>query len=299
MAQSTAPLSEVETAERLRGIALLCLAVLSFSFLDSAAKYASHYVPTIEVAFARYGFSLAMSVMVLRPWAHLREYYTRRPVVQILRAAALAGSTVLNFAALRYLQLTETVSIMFAAPLMVTALAGPVLGEWAGPRRWAAVVVGFIGVLIVIQPEPSNFQPAAMFSVAAAICQAIYALTTRLLSATDTPSSMLIYGSLLATVALAPTLPAVGVVPPGWQVLGALAVTGLMGSIGHWFLILANRHAPATVLAPFGYTQLIWMISLGYFLFGDVPKRTVLVGAAIIVASGLYVLYRERVHHDR
>jgi drug/metabolite transporter (DMT)-like permease len=220
-------------------------------------------------------------------------------VVQGLRALFLLLSTALNFIAIQHLQLAQTVSITFAAPLIVTALAGPVLGEWAGPRRWAAVIVGFVGVIIIVQPEPDAFQPAALYSVAAAFCYAGYSLTTRLLSATESSGGMLIYGSLLAAVVLTPALPVVAIAPPDWRVALALVMTGLTGAIGHWFLIAANRRSPATLLAPFSYTQLLSMIAAGYLVFGDLPGASTLVGALVVIASGLYVLYRERVHRDR
>jgi drug/metabolite transporter (DMT)-like permease len=294
-----APLTAEESSERLRGIALLCAAVVTFTLLDTSAKYAARYVPTMEIVWARYALSLVFAAAVLRPWRNLAAYVTHRPVVQTVRALLLLGSTALNFVALQYLQMSETVSIMFAMPLMVTALAGPILGEWAGPRRWAAVIVGFLGVMIVVHPSADTFQPATLLSLGAAFCNAGYALTTRLLSATDSAAGMLIYGSLLATLVLAPAMPAVAVTPPTWLVAGALVMTGLMGGIGHWWLILANRYAPATVLAPFNYTQIVWMILSGYLVFGDVPKPATLSGAAVIIASGLYILYREQVHRDR
>ena len=293
------PISAEEAAQRLRGIALICLAMILFSLLDTSAKFASAYVPTLEVVWARYAFSVVFAVVFLRSWARPADYLTRRPLMQTLRAVFLLGSTVLNFLAIRYLQLAETAAITFAAPLLVTALSGPILGEWPGPRRWAAVVVGFVGVLIIVQPEPGAFQPAALYSVAAAFCYAGYALTTRTLSATETPAGMLVYGSLLAVVVLTPALPAVGEIPPDWLVAAALVATGLFGAIGHFCLIHANRLAPAPVLAPFQYTQILWMPILGYLVFNDIPGMATLIGAAVVVASGLYILYRERVHRDR
>lgn len=277
----------------------MCLAMLLFSVLDAAAKYASRYVPALEVAWARYAVSLVFSVIALRPWANLASYAMRRPWVQLLRGLFLIGSTALNFMALRYLQLAETAAIAFAAPFLVVGIAGPVLGEWAGPRRWAAAIVGFLGVLIVVQPGSGAFQPAALFSVGAAICYAGYNLTTRLLSRTESPAAMLIYPSILASAVLAPVLPIAGAVPPDALVAGAIVLTGLMGGIGHWCLIVAHRDAPASLLAPFQYTQILWMPMLGLLVFGDVPADSTLIGAAIIVASGLYILYRERVHQDR
>lgn len=294
------PLTEQESAERLIGIGLLCAAVTIFTLIDTSAKFAAlHGIPTLEIAWFRYTLSVIFSFALLRPWRHPADYVSRRPVVQGVRAAFLLGSTVLNFLALKYLPLTETVSITFASPLIVTALAGPLLGEWAGPRRWAAVVVGFAGVVIVVHPEPAAFHPAALYSIAAAFCYAGYALTTRQLSATESAAGMLIYGSIVSAVALTPVLPTAWVLPTDWQVLAALAMTGLAGAVGHWFLILANRRAPATVLAPFSYTQLLSMAVAGYVVFDTLPDLSTLAGALVIIASGLYIVYRERVHRDR
>jgi drug/metabolite transporter (DMT)-like permease len=299
MMQPEGRLSDADVAHRLRGIGLICLAVLCFTFIDVPAKYASNYVSTLEVAWARYTLALVFSVIVLRPWRHRRQYVTRRPWMQGVRAVFLLASTVLNFVAIHYLPLAQTVSITFAAPLLVTAFAGPLLGEWAGPRRWAAVIVGFVGVLIIMQPQPGAFHPAALLSLGAAFCYAGYYLTTRTLSATDSTAGMLIYGTLLGAIVLTPALLVVGERPPTLTVAFALALCGLAGGIGHWFLILATRYAPAPVLAPFTYTQIVWMIAAGYAFFGDVPTATTLVGAVVVISSGLYVLYRERVHRDR
>lgn len=293
------PISAEESSERLRGIALYCCAMLLFSLLDTSAKYASRYVPTLEVVWARYAFSVIISILLLRSWAHLSDYATRRPFMQALRAFFLLTSTACNFFALRHLQLAEAAAITFAAPLLVTALSGPFLGEWPGPRRWIAVIVGFAGVLIIVQPEPGAFNPAALFSVGAAISYAGYGITTRVLSITETSAGMLVYGSLLSVVVLTPAMPSIALLPPTWLVAAALVATGLFAAVGHWSLIVANRHAPAPVLVPFQYTQILWMPILGYLVFGDVPGSTTLVGAAIVVGSGLYILYRQHVHRDR
>lgn len=294
------PLTDHESRERLIGIGLNITAVTVFTALDTSAKYASlHGIPTLEIAWFRYTLSVVFSVLLLQSWRHPADYVSRRPVVQGLRATFLLGSTVLNFLALQTLPLTQTVSITFAAPLIVTALAGPVLGEWAGPRRWAAVIVGFLGVIIVVHPTPDGFQPASLYSVVAAFCYAGYALTTRLLAATESAAGMLVYGSILSAVALTPVLPTAWVTPVEWHLVVALVLTGLAAALGHWFLILANRRAPATVLAPFAYTQLLPMALAGYLVFGSLPTISTLAGALVIIASGLYIVYRERVHRDR
>jgi drug/metabolite transporter (DMT)-like permease len=292
----TAAGGDPEGRERLVGIALTCAAVTIFTSLDSSAKFAgAHGIPTLQIVWVRYAVSVVFALLALRPWATPGLFRTSRPGAHVVRALFLLGSTAFNFIAVQHLQLAETISISFAGPLIVTAAAGPLLGEWAGPRRWAAVVVGFIGVLVVVQPEPGAFQPWALFSVATAFCNAGYAIWNRLMSSTESPGSMLIYGSLLATVVLAPGVPFVWVWPSAGSVVFALLLMGIAGGISHWLLILANRRAPATLLAPFSYVQLLSMIASGYLVFGDVPGPSTLVGAVIIVASGLYVLYRERV----
>ena len=156
------PLTPEETAVRVRGIALILATVFCFALLDTSAKFAARTVPSLEVAWFRYFINLVIAVAVLQPWRHRSDYVTRHPWQQVWRGLLLLGSTVFNFFAVRYLPLAVTGSINFSGPLLATALAGPVLGEWPGPRRWAAVVVGFVGVLIVIQPQPSTFNPAAL-----------------------------------------------------------------------------------------------------------------------------------------
>jgi drug/metabolite transporter (DMT)-like permease len=291
--------SPAESAARLRGIALMCLAMLMFSVLDTSAKYVSRTMPALEVVWARYAISVVFAAIVLRPWADWRVYAMRRPWIQTLRACFLLGSTIFNFIALRYLQLAETAAIAFAAPFFIVGLAGPVLGEWAGPRRWAAALIGFVGVIIIVEPGPATFQPAALLPLAAACCYAGYNLTTRLLSGVESPASMLLYPAIFATAILTPPLPFVGNLPPDWLIGALMLVMGAAGGMGHWFLIVAHRRTPASLLAPFQYTQILWMPLFGYLVFKDVPDWNTALGAAIIVASGLYILYRERVHHDR
>jgi drug/metabolite transporter (DMT)-like permease len=298
MKQLLLPPSGADTAERLRGIGLICTAVFLFTILDTCAKYAGRFVPTLEVAWTRYAIALIFAVIVLRPWRSLAQYRFERPVVQVVRAIFLMMSSVFNFLALLYLQLAEAVSISFAAPLITTAIAGPLLGEWAGPRRWIAVVAGFIGVLVILEPTPAYFRVEALFSVGAAICYAGYSLTTRMLAGTTSAPAMLIFGTLISTVLLTPTLPSVATLPPHWTVMAAMVVTGAMGALGHYCLIVAHEKAPSIVLAPFAYTQIIWMLISGYLVFGDWPGPTTLLGGAIVIASGLYILYRESIRRN-
>ncbi|MHA7776334.1 DMT family transporter [Roseibium sp. M-1] len=282
-------------AAPLAGIGLIVLACLSFSVLDATAKYMSTSLPTLQIVWVRFVSHVLLTLVLFQVWRKPSLLKTRRPGLQLVRAFCLLGTTICNFMAVRYLQLAETMAIMFAGPFVITALAGPMLGEWAGARRWAAIVVGFLGVLVVTQPGIGGMHWAAIYSVAAMTFYAFYALLTRQLTATDGSAGLLIISGIVAAVAMTPAGLTVWQTPPDAWTWMLLFATGVFGAGGHFLFIMAHRIAPAPVLAPFIYTQIVWMIALGYLVFGDVPSFTTLLGAAIVVASGLYILYRERV----
>jgi len=273
--------------------------MLFFTLLDSAAKYAIAFLPTLEVAWVRFLVHAALATLIFRPWRDWSFYWTRRPVAQIIRAGMLAGSTGFNFLALRTLRLDQTTTIMFSSALVTAALSGPILGEWVGPRRWAAIIVGFVGVLIVIRPGTDGFQPAMIYSVAAMACYVGYLLFTRHLTTTDSPESMLLISAVLPAVIFAPIALPTAALPPSLMVAGVMLLTGIFGGFGHWMLIHAHRIAPTSTLAPFIYTQLVWMTAAGYVFFGQLPDRYTIVGAVLIVGSALYILYRQRIHGDQ
>jgi drug/metabolite transporter (DMT)-like permease len=278
-------------------IGLMCSAVLLFSMLDASAKWLGQAMNPLQIVFARYVGSMVLVLMLFNPWTRPGVLRTRRPWLQWGRSLLLLGSTALNFVALLYLQLAETISIMFATPLIVALASGPLLGEWPGPRRLAAIGVGFIGVLVVTRPGFGSMHPAALLVVLGCICYAFYALATRVLSGHDSSETTMIYSGAAGTLATIPLLPWIWQTPTsGLQWLLMLAV-GVFGGLGHWLLILAHRLAPATVLAPFIYSQIVWMLLLGWLVFDQIPDRWTFVGAGIVIASGLYLLYRERVRH--
>lgn len=286
--------AEDEHSLRIRGILLMLLAGLFFSALDTFAKILVVEFAAMQVVFVRYLGHLILTVVGVGPRGLPRLWRTKRPVLLFVRALLLLGSTLFNFLALRHLALSETVSIMFASPFLVAILAGPMLGEWIGPRRWIAVMVGFAGVLVVVQPGTSGFNWAAMFSVAATMSYAFYAIVTRILAATDGNAVQQFYASLMATLALLPVMPFVWIWPQDLMTLAAMAATGVFGYFGHGFLISAHRYAPAAILSPFIYLQIIWMTLFGFLVFNDVPTSANIAGAGIVIASGLYLLFRER-----
>jgi drug/metabolite transporter (DMT)-like permease len=278
----------------LRAALLMCLAVATFSCLDATAKFAGQHVHAMEVVWFRYLGHVLFACLFFRIWSNTAFLAMKRPGLQVLRGVLLLGSTLFNFIALQYLQLAETVSIMFAAPFVVTILAGPFLNEWAGPRRWAAIVVGFAGVLVITQPGTDRLHWAIFLSITSMCCYACYAIMTRKLAAYESHESMLLWSAIIALVVLTPALPFVWTTPEGTAMWTALVATGFFGAFGHFMLIRAFHLADAPSLAPFTYTQIVWMVLIGYLAFDDVPDAATLAGSAIIICSGLYLLYRER-----
>jgi drug/metabolite transporter (DMT)-like permease len=283
-----------ERRQRLTGILLMMGAVASFACLDSTAKYLTAQMDTVQIVWARYTSAFLLAFIFINPFSRPGLMRTTRPGLQLGRSLLLLLSTIFNFIAVRYLQLDQTTSIMFMTPFLVALLAGPMLGEWVGARRWAAILVGFTGVLVVTRPGFGGIHPAALFCVAGSICYAIYSITTRMLARTDSSETTLFYSNLVGFVAMSVVLPPFWSTPSDLLTILLMIAIGAFGSFGHFLLILAHRLAPAAILAPFVYTQLVWMIALGYIVFADVPSYWTLSGAAIVIASGLYLLYRER-----
>jgi drug/metabolite transporter (DMT)-like permease len=285
MTSGLQPTESEQIHNRLTGIGLMCGAVLSFACLDATAKYLNLYMDTLQVVWARYTGAFILALFIFNPVSRPGLMRTKRPGLQLVRSAMLLGSTITNFLAFRYLQLDQALAI----------LAGPMLGEWIGWRRWVAILVGFAGVLLVTRPGVGDVHWAALYSVASAVFYALYIVATRVLSKSDTSDTTLFYSNLVGAVAMLPVLPFVWTTPNDPFVIFLMVVFGAFGSFGHYLLIVAHRLAPASVLAPFMYTQLVWATGFGYFVFGDVPNRWTLAGAAVVVASGLYLLHRERV----
>lgn len=280
---------------RLRAIAYVCVAVVGFTTIDVCAKWLNPQIGTVQTTFLRYVSGFIWILPFINPWKVPGLLRSERPLLQLVRGLLLLNSTWMNFIAIQYLQLSQTVSIGFMAPLMVSLLAGPILGEWAGPRRLIAIAVGFMGILIITRPGSGAIHSAALLSVLGMFSYACVLLMTRRLTAVDSPETTFFYSSLAGAVILAPIALMSWKAPGTALEWGVVALCGFGGAVGHWMLIQAQRYTDAPVLAPFLYTQIIWMTLSGYLFFGDVPDRWTLLGAAIVIASGLYILHRERV----
>jgi len=290
-------LSPAEQAHRnrLTGIALMCGAVLLFACNDAAAKYLNGYMDSIQVVWARYMSAFALALVIVNPVRKPEVMRTRRPWLQLGRSALLVISTTMNFFALRYLQLDQSMAIMFSTPFLVALLSGPLLGEWIRWRRWAAIIVGFCGVLLVARPGAGGIHPAALLILASALCYALYVISTRILSRSDSDATTNFYSNLVGAAAVTIAVPFVWTPQSDPKVILLMCTMGLFSGVGHYMLIRAHRLAPAAVLAPFIYSEIVWMIALGFLVFGDQPNRWTLAGVAVVIASGLYLLYRERV----
>jgi drug/metabolite transporter (DMT)-like permease len=291
-APSTGPAHE--RRQRLTGIALMCGAVALFSCLDTTAKYLNDHMDVLQVVWARYFSAFVLSVILSNPFTNPGLMRTKRPFLQISRSVLLLTSTAVNFFALIYLQLDQALAILFATPFIVAALSVPMLGEKVGTRRWIAICVGFLGVLLVTQPFTGGIHPAALLSVVSAVCYSLYNIATRAVSRVDSSETSLFYTNMVGAVLMTPVLWFVWSTPKSWFIVMLMVVVGAFGALGHYLLIIAHRLAPPSLLAPFIYTQLVWTGLLGFMVFADVPNEWTLAGAAVVTASGLYILYREQ-----
>ena len=286
--------AEQAQKDRLTGIALMCGAVLLFAFSDASAKFLNGHMDTVQVVWARYMSAFVLALFMFNPIKRPQVMRTGRPWLQLGRSTLLLVSTGLNFVALRYLQLDQAIAIIFCTPFIVAALGGPILGEWIHWRRWTAIIVGFCGVLLVARPGAGGIHPAALLSVMGALCYAVYSISTRILARTDSNETTNFYSNLVGAVAVSVAMPFFWTPQSDPLIIVLMSIMGLFSGTGHYLLIIGHRLAPASVLAPFIYTEIVWMIALGYVVFGDVPNRWTLAGVAVVIGSGLYLLYRER-----
>jgi drug/metabolite transporter (DMT)-like permease len=283
--------------QTLTGIFLILGAGFLFTVMDAAAKYLAQSYPVVEIAWGRYLFATLSLPFILHRFGGLGTIRSKRLGLQLLRSFFLLCSTVVFWLAVKFIPLADGTAISFVGPLMLTALSVPFLKEKVGPRRWAAVLVGFAASLIIIRPGWGMAQPAALLPLVSSAAFAAYAICTRLLSRSDAWTTTLIWSSLLGLILLSLWVPFEWRSPDlaGW--LG-LAFLGLIGSLGHLLLILAYARAPASTLAPLSYVQLIWSTAIGFVWFGNFPDHWTLAGGAIIAASGLYVIHRERLRRS-
>ncbi len=281
-----------------KGIALILLSTTFLGVSDVTAKYLSATLPSIEIAWIRFLVFAMIMVPAMVPGSPLYALPTRRVGLLLIRGAALLGSSLLFISGLRYLPIAEASATAFVAPLFVTALSIVFLSEQVGVRRWLATAAGLIGVLIILRPGTSAFHVAAFFPIVSALAWAVTLIMTRMMSGREHAVTIMTYSSIAGVAILSVLVPFVWVMPTWHDIMFGILI-GVASTAGQWIVVLAFRYADASVLAPFSYSQLVWVATLGFLVFGEVPDAWTVIGAAFIVSSGLYTAHRERVRRSQ
>jgi drug/metabolite transporter (DMT)-like permease len=286
-----------------KAIGLKVLSALLFAVMSALVRLMGEVTPVGQLVFFRSLFAIVPLVIIYAYRGELRQaIYTKKPLGQLGRGLLSVGGMYSNFAALTRLPLADVTAIQFASPLITVGLAALILKERVRIYRWSAVFVGFLGVLIMLVPhlDPAHYTSlasatavGAMLTVLSAFINAGTVIQTRRLTRTETTPSIVFYFSLICTIAGAATLPFAWHTPTLFE-LAVLVTLGILGGLAHIFLTESYRFAAASVIAPFDYTSMLWALLLGYWMFGEVPTALVFVGAAIVIAAGLFVLWRER-----
>jgi drug/metabolite transporter (DMT)-like permease len=287
-----------------RAIGLKILSALLFALMSALVRLLRDEVPVGQMMFFRSLFAI-VPVVVIYAWRRelAKAIYTSRPFGQLGRGFLSGAGMFSNFAALTRLPLADATAISFASPLITVVLAAAILKERVRIFRWTAVIVGFVGVVVMLLPHldigrysgvaTAAATVGAMFAVASAICSAGTVIQTRRLTRTETTPSIVFYFSLICAILASLTLPFAWHTPT-WLELLALVSMGFLGGVAHIFLTESYRHASASVIAPFDYTAMLWALALGYWIFGEVPTSLVFLGGAIVAGAGLFVIWRER-----
>jgi drug/metabolite transporter (DMT)-like permease len=278
-------------AHPLRGVLLVMLAVFLFSSMDTLAKHMlkREAYPIGPLIWARYAVHLAFMLALLAPRMGLELVRTRRPGLQIVRGLLLVGSTGFFYLSLSHLPLAEAAAISFVGPVLITAMSGPMLRERVTRRQWIAVALGFLGVLVIVRPGGGVFTAHAIYPLCSALMFSLYQVLTRKLAGRENPFTTLFFTALVGAAATSLPLPFTWQTPQADQIPFILGI-GLLGGLGHFFLIRAVEHTSPARLAPFIYTQLVWSTLLAYLAFDEFPASGSLLGMLVIVSAGMLAI---------
>lgn len=276
-----------------KGILWMIITGFFFVSLDATAKFLIQSYPSPQVTWARFFFhSLILIVWFNRRLPRVAR--STRPRVQLWRSFLMLLTNGSFFIGVASMPLATASTILFLSPIFITIFAIPILGEKVGPRRWLGVLIGFIGSLIVVRPDDSGISFGVFFLLLAALGNALYQIATRQIRGHDSDATSVFYTGILGAIVMSCVVPFIWVQPViAWHWL-AFAGLGVLGITGHLCLVRAFASAEASVVAPFAYSNLIWATGYGFILFQELPDHYTLLGAALIVASGLYIFYRER-----
>jgi len=276
----------------MKAVILNISAWMLLPFMDGIAKFLSKDIHYLQIVWGRYFFMAAFSILITSLFFKKHLSFPKLIKFQILRSSFLFLSTVFFFYAISVISLAEALTLSFISPIIATILSFVILKEKVGPRRWVAVIAGFIGVLFVIRPGFNEINLATLAAVGAGICYGFYLISTRKLSAIDSPLMTLIFTGLTGCIVISLIVPFfwTWLSISQWTLLISLAAIGTMA---HFLLILSLRYAEASKLAPLGYSEIIMNVIIGYYFFGDFPNQWIWIGLIIIVASGIYISLRE------
>ncbi|MCA6121097.1 DMT family transporter [Bradyrhizobium sp. WSM 1704] len=281
-----------------KGIALILLSTVFLGTSDVTAKYLSSTLPSIEITWIRFVVFALIMLPAMLPGSPLFAMQSNRVGLHVLRGSALLGSSLLFITGLSFLPIAEASATSFVSPLFVTALSIAFLGEKVGLRRWIATAVGLVGVFIILRPGTAAFHPAAFFPIVSAFAWAGTLILTRKMSGSERPVTVMAYSSITGVIIVSALVPFVWVAPTWHDIMFGILI-GVASTAGQWIVVLAFRYGDASVLAPFSYTQLVWVSLLGFLVFGELPDAWTILGAAFIVASGLYTAHRERIRRSQ
>jgi len=277
----------------MRGPILNLSAWLILPIMDAIAKYLSYSLPILQITWFRFFFSAVLTGIFIYLFSRKSFVRSKNIKSQILRGILLLTSSLLFFYAISVISLAKALTLAFICPLIVTALSPYFLNERVGPRRWMAVIIGFIGVLLVIRPGIVEFNWASLASLGTGLCYAIYLIVTRSLKDTDNGLLTLLFTSIVGTVVLSVCLPFVWVNPSLNQFLLAVNM-GFIAALAHGLIIISYNYSDASKLAPLGYFEIIPNIIIGYIWFSEFPDKYTILGLLVIILSGIYVFKREQ-----
>ena len=278
--------------KNLLGILLMTLGMFSLSINDIIYKNLTMNFPVWEAVFFR-AFSGSIISLYLVYHSGINSIKTKKPVRHFVRAFSAVGCVVLYIFGIKYLLLSENIAIAHSAPIIAALLAVPILGEKIGIHRILAIIIGFVGVLVIIKPGTDLFQLKSLLPIGSALFMASVYLTTRSLMNTESSTSIVFYYSFALLITSLIFFPSDFIIPDTFNLILALSL-GIMGSMGHFFMSQAARHADVAVTSPFEYSSFIFVGLMGYFFFYEIPSNSVIIGGVLIVISGVYVAYRER-----
>jgi len=281
-----------DAAGVLKAIGIMLLGILLISIMDALLKWLGSRYDVVQIIFFRAVFAFIPVGIALYLRGGLGQLRTKRPVAHFLRAMTGLAALFLFIEGLTRLPLASVIAIAFAAPIFVTAFSVQLLKEHVGVRRWTAVLVGFLGVLIMVRPGGELFQWSALIVLGAVLLYSLMIMLVRILGRTESPSSIVFYQSLFSMLVTGAVLPFFWTTPP-WEHLLILIATGLIGGSAQLCLTAAYSRANVAIVAPFEYSAMIWAVIFGYFFFAELPGVEVWMGAPVVIASGIYIAFRE------